>query len=110
MEYLGNLRFDGLPRTVQPILYLARLFSDRVKWAGVTRRISPRRASELILEAQVVARGPSYLRHMDVRMSDRTHCYYGGLGRTARGGHKAVTKFRGLVAGYVTKSIEVAAK
>ena len=66
MEYLGKVRFEGLPRIVQPIFYLARLFSDRIEWAGVTCRIRPRRASELILEAQVVARGPPYLRHIDV--------------------------------------------
>lgn len=66
MEYLGNVRFYGLPGIVQPILYLAGLFSDRIERARVTRRIGPRRASELILETQVVARSPSYLRHTDV--------------------------------------------
>ena len=88
MEYLGNVRFYGLPRIVQPILYLARLFSDRVERTRVTCRIGPRRASELILEAQVVACGPSYLRHTDVWISDRARCYYDGLRRVAKEGAK----------------------
>lgn len=68
MEALGDARFYRLSHIVQPILYFARLFSDRIEWAWVTRRIAPRGAPELVLEAQVVACGPSYLRHIDVRI------------------------------------------
>lgn len=64
MNVLSDSRFDRLSRSVQPIFYLARLFPYRIEWAWVTRCIAHRGAPELVLQAQVVPCGPSYLRHI----------------------------------------------
>jgi hypothetical protein len=61
-----DARFYRLACSVQPILYLARLFSDCIKRAWIARRITPRGAPKLILEAQVVPCRASYLCHIDI--------------------------------------------
>lgn len=56
-------RFQGLSHGIQPVFDLACLFSDLVQRTGITRGIGTSLRAELVVQAQVIACGSSYLRH-----------------------------------------------
>lgn len=56
------LRFEGLAQGIQLVFNLASLFSDLVERRRIVRR-GTRLIAELIVQAQIVARSASYLRH-----------------------------------------------
>lgn len=56
-------RFQRLPHGVQPVFDLARLFPDLVQRTGIARGIGTSLRAKLVVQAQVVACGSSYLGH-----------------------------------------------
>jgi hypothetical protein len=58
-------RFQWLAEGIQPILNLACLFSDLVERTRVVCGIVAALRSKLVVQAQVVACGATYLRHLD---------------------------------------------